>query len=242
MFITIKARPLMFVFALLLVIGLCGVCVAVKEAYDDVDDYSVSAVSQFVVLIDAGHGGEDGGATANGLTEKDINLSVAKKLKTLVEESGGKAIMTREEDVSVADENRDKKISFKQSDLSNRKKMIKNCNADIFVSIHMNKFPEEKYWGSQVFYADKPQNSQKLGEAIQNALFEVLNDGNTRKAKKADSKIFILKNAEVPSVIVECGFLSNNQEAEKLKTDEYQQNLAAAVFKGICDYADKHPL
>lgn len=198
-----------------------------------------SAVESKTILIDAGHGGFDAGASDNGISEKNINLNVAKNLKYLIEENGGKAAMTREDDVSTADENRTDGSSAKKSDLRRRRAMIKESGADMFVSVHMNKFPQREYWGAQVFYASSPEGSKRLGECIQSALARVLSDGNERVSKKAESSIFILKNAEIPSVIVECGFLSNPQEAEKLKDESYQKQLAQAIFEGICDFLNR---
>lgn len=191
-------------------------------------------VSGKVILIDAGHGGVDAGASANGVSEKEINLSVAKKLKEHIEANGGTAVMTREEDCSTADGTENG--SWKVADLKKRKSMASETGADIFISIHMNKFPQEKYKGAQVFYSSDNEESRMLGEAIQKALPEVLGDGNTRVAKKSDGNIFILKGVSIPSVVVECGFLSNKEEAELLKNEEYQDKIAYAVCTGLNDY------
>lgn len=237
MFITITKRTLIYIFSALLLFGIVIICLSVKEAHSDMEkDIPTMSPQDLTVLIDAGHGGADGGASANGITEKDINLSVALKLKDIVEQNGGTVIMTRDGDYSTADQNRSNGTSAKKSDLKRRVEMISESGANMFISIHMNKFPQEKYWGAQVFYAATPANSRKLGESIQSALPRVLNDGNERAAKKTTGNIFILKNASVPSVIVECGFLSNPDEAEKLKNSDYQTKLADAIFEGISDY------
>ena len=140
--------------------------------------------------------------------------------------------MTREDDSSTSGEG---KFS-KSEDLKKRRNMVKECGADIFVSIHMNKFTQEKYKGAQVFYSAVNEESRILGEAIQKALPEILNDGNTRVAKKSDGNILILNNVSDPSVIVECGFLSNVEEAENLKNEEYQDKMAQAIYMGIENY------
>ena len=226
--------------AALFTLSFLWICVIIQCVFlSGTDTRSVSAQaagSPPVLILDPGHGGADGGASANGLTEKDINLSVALKLKDKIEQNGGSVTMTRDGDYSTADENRTDGTSAKKSDLKRRREMVSESGANMFVSIHMNKFPQEKYWGAQVFYADTPDSSQKLGEAIQSALPRILNDGNERTAKKTNGSIYILKNASVPSVIVECGFLSNPNEAERLKSDDYQTQLADAIFEGICDY------
>ncbi|MEG2584607.1 MAG: N-acetylmuramoyl-L-alanine amidase, partial [Oscillospiraceae bacterium] len=124
----------------------------------------------------------------------------------------------------------------KQSDLEMRKNMAEEYSADAFVSIHMNKFPQAQYKGSQVFYANEPEQSRKLAESIQQALKDVLQDGNTREAKSNERNVLILKEVKVPSVIVECGFLSNPEEAELLKSDEYRDKIAWAIYIGIVKY------
>ena len=186
------------------------------------------------IIIDAGHGGFDGGASDNGIEEKEVNLDVALRLKEYVEQSGGIAVMTREEDVSTAKDGLEG-LMAKKSDLTERKNMATAYEGDAFVSVHMNKFQQSKYKGAQVFYAND-EMSKKLGDEIQNSLKEVLNDGNERVAKKTEGGVLILKDATVPSVIVECGFLSNPREAELLKTDEYRQKLAFAIYTGIVNY------
>ncbi len=185
-----------------------------------------------VIVLDPGHGGFDGGAVANGLLEKDVNLDVALRVREYLEQSGNVVILTRDEDVSTALEGKTG-ISAKKSDLVERKNYVDSGDADIFVSIHMNKFPQSQYKGAQVFYSAFPEDSKRLGEEIQRGLKDVLQDDNQRVAKKIDGGVFLLKNTQVPSVIVECGFLSNPQEAEFLKKDEYRQKLAWGIHLGI---------
>ena len=238
MFYAIKKKTVVYVFLIMLSLSALVLVCAVKEAADDaaVSTMGESPVSEKIILVDPGHGGFDAGASDNGVSEKDINLSVALKLKNCLEEQGAKVVMTREEDVSTADDSREKGVSAKVSDLRKRREMIKDSGADAFISVHMNKFPQSKYWGAQVFYANNSDGSKKLGESIQKALPETLGDGNTRVAKSGDKSIYILKDAQIPSVIVECGFLSNPQEAEKLQDSDYQNKLAWAISMGIYDY------
>ena len=197
-------------------------------------DMAVSAVSvtDKVIVVDPGHGGFDAGASGNNVQEKTVNLAVALYLKEYIEQGGNRAILTREEDVSTAPENREGK-SAKRADLEARKHLPVEAGADVFVSIHMNQFPQSRYKGAQVFYANQPEGSKRLGEEIQASLKEILADGNTRQAKKIDGNIFILQDATVPSVIVECGFLSNPQEALLLTQEEYQRKLAQAIYTGL---------
>lgn len=192
-------------------------------------------IANRVVVIDAGHGGFDAGASANGIEEKEVNLAVAQKLREYIESGGGVAVMTRVEDVSTAEVGSNGK-SAKKSDLTARKQLSETADADVFVSIHMNKFPQAQYKGAQVFYGANPSDGKRLGETIQASLREILDENNQRVAKKTDGSIFILKDTLVPSVIVECGFLSNPQEAELLTQEEYRQKVAWGIYMGLVRY------
>lgn len=237
MFTVIKKEVIICVFLVFLGISVALGIYAIKPSKSELvvsDKAMVGGVSGKIILIDAGHGGVDAGASANGVLEKEINLSVAKKLKEQIETNGGTAVMTREEDCSTDDGTENG--SWKVADLKKRKNMASEIGADIFISIHMNKFPQEKYKGAQVFYSSDNEESRILGEAIQKALPEILDDGNTRVAKKSDGSIFILKGVSIPSVVVECGFLSNKEEAELLKNEEYQNKVAYAIYSGLNNY------
>ena len=189
------------------------------------------------VILDAGHGAPDGGAVGiSGVLEKDINLKITKKLQRLLEQSGTYVIMTRTDDNNTAPDNKGKIRDIKRADLKARREYKNTPNADIFVSIHMNKFPEQKYKGAQVFYARSPQNSKILGETVQKSFTENLDTSNTRVAKTADNSIYNLKDSKIPSIIAECGFLSNPEEEKLLKSDEYQNKIAWAIYLGINDY------
>ena len=197
-------------------------------------DEPASASGKITVIIDAGHGGRDGGAsTDDGVLEKDLNLAVALKLRALIAELDVNVVMTRETDVMLADESSEHK---KRDDLNARLAMSKEYENCIFVSIHMNKFPVEKYSGLQVYYSGNNEESAALAEAIQAKACEFLRKGNARTVKEADSSIYILHNIEVPAVLVECGFLSNNEEAALLQTEEYQNKLAAVIFAAVAEH------
>ena len=143
-------------------------------------------------------------------------------------------MLTRSEDVTTADKNRSKSLTQKKSDLMERKAAIEKYNADIFVSIHMNKFSDEKYSGAQVFYPASDK-SKKLAEIMQKSLIDVLDKSNNRAAKE-NNKIFVLKNNSIPSILIECGFLSNKAESEKFKTEAYRQKTAWAIYMGLNNY------
>lgn len=188
-------------------------------------------VSDKVIVLDPGHGASDGGAVGDsGTLEKDINLQIALRLQKLLEQTGATVIVTRADDNPIADS--------KRSDMHLRKDIKDTSDADIFVSIHMNKFPEAKYSGAQVFYA-ADEKSKALGEEIQTSMRDILNPDNNRVAKSADKSIYILKESKIPAVIVECGFLSNPSEEQLLNQSEYQDKVAWSVYAGITAYFDK---
>lgn len=184
------------------------------------------------ILIDPGHGGIDGGAVSrNGMSEKDVNLKIGLALKDELKGMGYDVLMTRESDRGLYTDGgkiRKKKIE----DLENRCKMKKESNCDMFVSIHLNMFPESKYYGAQVWYANDKE-SERLAVIIQNNLKNDLDPNNNRKEKPAMEAYKILRCGTVPSVIVECGFLSNPQEEQKLRNEEYQHKIAQSIAKSI---------
>ena len=191
---------------------------------------------QKTVILDAGHGTPDEGASSKtGITEASINLSITLKTKEFLERNGYKVILTRKNNNGIYDSNCTTIREKKNSDLRNRVKIANQSDADIFVSIHLNKIPEEKYWGWQTFYKNKNEEGKKLAESIQNNLTKVIQKENKRVPLKIDN-IYIIKNIKVPTTIVECGFLSNDEEAKLLETNEYQGKLAEGIYKGIEDY------
>ena len=192
-----------------------------------------------VIVIDAGHGGEDGGASANGLLEKDINLSISLKLRDMLTVSGYKVVMTRDSDVSVYDSAAGTTRQRKVSDLKNRVEVINGSKNNILVSIHQNKFEQSQYFGTQMFYSKNNPKSAVLAEELRKSVTGFLQPDNKRELKQADSNIYILDKAEVPAVIVECGFLSNEEEAKKLADDSYQQKMAFSIYSGIMGYMNK---
>lgn len=195
---------------------------------------TVATADKTKIVIDAGHGGMDGGAVGNtGLLEKDINLKVAVFLKEIAEKDGKTVIMTRDTDTSLHTTDSAKIRNQKRSDLQVRKNMLQENADGIFVSIHMNKFEQESVKGAQVFYADNDP-SRILAQNIQSSLVEGLADGNKRVAKPAPDNLYIFKGCNSIAVVVECGFLSNKEEEALLATEEYQKKLAECIYKGIC--------
>ncbi len=198
---------------------------------------SATVLNGKIIIVDAGHGTPDNGTTGySGSREKDINLSVAKKLGNLLMQSGAYVIYTREDDGTIAQNLDDTIRNIKRSDMSKRKTIRDNSGADIFISIHMNYFTDPKYTGAQVFYKSACDESKKLAESIQKSIKKSVDKSNTRKAKDSKNSIFILNDSKLPSVLIECGFLSNPDEEKKLIQDSYQNDMAYAILGGILKY------
>jgi len=189
------------------------------------------------VIVDAGHGGRDGGAISlTGTPEKVINLSVAEKLSELLKMSGYNVIMTRTDDTALEMPGIK---SLKMQDLKGRLNIINENPEAIFISIHMNKFPQEKYSGLQVYYSKNNKSSSELAELIKSSNSKFLQKENSRETKPAGTNIFLLHKAPVPAVMVECGFLSNPKEAELLDTDAHRMKIAGVIFSAMTDFTDK---
>lgn len=203
--------------------------ITARTASDDIND-------QPTIVIDAGHGGEDGGAEVDGVPEKDINLRIANKLSDILRLCGCRVTEIRDEDVSVygngAESLREKKVS----DLQRRVEIMNASDSNILVSIHQNKFENSTYSGAQIFYSSNDENSRVLAEDIRNAVVSLLQNDNTRELKPAGSDIYLLDHAEVPAVIVECGFLSNAEERSLLIEDSYQSEMAYSIAMGVLEY------
>ena len=186
-----------------------------------------------VIVIDAGHGGIDGGATGtNGVTEKDLNLAVASKLAALFRMTGYTVIETRTSDCSLADADA-KKGHVKQSDLTNRLKISNQYPKSVLISIHMNTYPGVDCSGLQVWYSQNNDLSAELANAVQGGVKSMLQPQNNRKIKAATSSIYLLRHAENPAILIECGFISNVEECEKLTTELYQKELVLAIFASL---------
>lgn len=189
-----------------------------------------------VIVVDPGHGGEDGGAAGPSVLEKDINLSISLQLQQLLEASGYRVVMTRTADVSTADNSLGTIRERKVSDIHNRLKIVESQGSNcVFISIHQNHFTESQYNGAQMFYSTKNAQSKEIAEFIRSRVISMLQPGNKRENKPATSSIYLLWNTKIPAVLIECGFLSNPSEAEQLKNPDYQKKMAFAIFSGILD-------
>lgn len=186
-----------------------------------------------VIILDAGHGGEDGGATGtNGVLEKDLNLSMTKGLAALLRLAGYTVVETRTEDKLLYSEGT-KKGHKKQGDLTNRLAFTEKYPGSVLVSIHMNTFPDQSCEGVQVWYSQNSEASKELAAAVQAEVATLLQPENHRKIKAATSNIYILRHAKTPAILIECGFLSTPSECERLCDPLYRQELTLAIFSAI---------
>ncbi len=189
-----------------------------------------------VVVLDAGHGGMDGGATAGNVRESEINLAITQKTRALLTLMGYRVIMTREDDALLADENASTVRAQKRSDLKNRLDIMAGTPNSVGISIHQNHFSQSYVHGAQVFYG-RAEGSRQLAEIIQRNIAEYLQTDNRRKIKEADSTLYILDNNRTnPAVMVECGFLSNPSDAENLQQEQYQEKLAFLIAAALMEY------
>ena len=176
----------------------------------------------------APHGEPDGGAVGvSGVVEKDINLAIVQKLQEVLESKGFEVILTRNGDSGLQDENAETIRKMKVSDMNKRLDIMKNSHADIFVSIHMNSFGDQKVSGLHIFYDKNHPEIERLAKSIQNKMHAV---------KTADERLFLMKNPPMPAILIECGFLSNPDEEKKLASDEYQSKIAWAIASAIENY------
>lgn len=229
----IRKRTLYISIGLLIVLVLIGKFLhhrfAAKEVF-------YLPITNKIIGIDPGHGGVDPGAVSkSGVLEDEINLAIGLKLKRLVEQSGGIAIMTREEDKGLYTEQSTTLRQMKTEDLINRKELIEDAGCDLFVTIHMNSFTNSRYSGAQTFYYDGNLENEKLAGIIQDELRNVLDKENRRAAAVRDD-VYLIKELGIPSVLVEAGFLSHPEEERLLQTEEYQEKIAWAVYVGIMKY------
>lgn len=177
----------------------------------------------------------NGAESDSGVTESKINLSIAFKVKKLLEQSGNNVILTRMDDNGIYDENCTTIRQKKVSDIKNRVKIGNESNADIFVSIHLNKIPQNQYWGWQTFFKNGSEESKNLATCIQEGIGNTIKKQNKRVPLKIEN-IYIVDHIKIPITIVECGFLSNKEEEQLLQTDEYQEKIAQGIYLGIINY------
>ncbi|WP_261303065.1 N-acetylmuramoyl-L-alanine amidase CwlD [Paenibacillus andongensis] len=188
------------------------------------------------IALDAGHGGPDGGASSKeGVVEKDINLAITLHLRDYLQQAGAIVVMTRETDTDLAEAGTKGYSKRKTQDLHKRADLINENNADLFLSVHLNSIPSQKWRGAQTFYYPNNPNNPNLAALIQLELRKNL-ENTDRVAKMADKTVYLLKTLKIPSALVEVGFLSNPEEARLLASEKYQKMVAASVYQGILRY------
>jgi len=209
--------------------------VGLEKQENTIETVSLPVTGKTVVL-DAGHGSPDEGAeSASGVTEASINLVITKKVQTLLEQSGCNVVLTRSDENGIYDLEANSIREKKVSDIKNRVKIGNESSADAFVSIHLNKIPQSQYYGWQAFFKANSEESEELAKSLQEELNASIQKENKREALKITGK-YIVEHVEIPIAIVECGFLSNPEEANLLGQDEYQNKIAWGIYNGIMDY------
>lgn len=185
---------------------------------------------------EAPHGEPDGGAVGkNGTVEKNINLAIVMKLRDILEEEGVIVVLTRDSDSGLQDADADTIRKMKISDMHKRLEIIKRSRADLFLSIHMNSFADEKVNGLHIFYDKQHSEIEELAKNIQSSISKVTN-AEVHSVKTADEKLFLMKNPPIPAILAECGFLSNPEEEKKLSDETYQAKIAWAIAEEITKY------
>lgn len=230
----------------LMTLSVCLIYVAANNLKDTknerIIDVNSTPITNKTIILDAGHGLPDEGAVGFYATsEQAINLSVTLKLQKLIEQSGAKVLLTRSDENGIYSVDSKSIRNKKVSDIKNRVKLGNDSSADIFVSLHLNKFPPSGvYRGWQTFYQKNNLDSKLLSECIQNNINLNIEYNNDNRVPHEISGVYIMDKVEIPTVIVECGFLSNQEETALLKTDAYQNKLAWGIFVGIQNFFEKN--
>lgn len=223
-----------------LLICFCCACyfADLGKASDIVSRSAVKAKTNFpTVILDAGHGGIDGGATGvDGSYEKDINLAVTLKLNDMLRLAGFDTVLTRDKDELICGNGLNSIREKKSSDLHKRMDIMKNTENSVFLSIHQNSYPGESSCGTQVFYSPNDDISPELAGVIQNNIKIMLQPDNNRKTKKSTTSVFLLYYAVKPAVMVECGFLTNKDDCSKLSDENYQSGIAFSIACSLIEY------
>ena len=219
----------------ILILAVCGAFALFGVKEKAAKPTSAEPAAKPAVILDAGHGGIDGGAVGiGGVLEKDLNLAVTKELGRMLAAQGFTVIFTRTDD-TMPDAGR-AGVSRKMNDIAARLDRMKEQPEALFVSIHMNKYPAESPHGTQIYYAAKQEGSRELAEAIRSSVLRIQPDNQRQTVGKTDG-IYLLEHAASTAVLVECGFLSNSSDTEKLTDPAYRTRLAAYLCAGICSFA-----
>lgn len=227
----------------LVLAGIAAVSIPVCYVLNNDQDKKVVGAISWVVasrtfIVDPGHGGEDPGKVGStGIYEKDINLAVALKLKTLLSQGGGQVILTRESDEALSS-NEETVRERKRADLNKRVELAQNYRSDLYIALHCNAFPASRWRGAQTFYAPQVAGSKELASFIQEEIISYL--GNTTRQPKTDTTSLVFKKATMPIVNVEMGFLSNPEEEKLLQDPVYQDKVAWAIYAGVVRFLSEY--
>ncbi len=236
-----KLNKRLFFFAVVVCAALVFALVLWKTAHDNKSALTGAqglVSTRPVIILDAGHGGVDGGAVApDGTVEKDINLSITLKLNTLLQALGYATQLTRDSDVSIHDPESQTIRQKKVSDLHNRTDMVNQSEQALLISIHQNKFPSANVNGSQLFYSPNQPESKALAQQMQATVTQFLQPNNHKVPKQAGTSLYMLYHVQKPAVLIECGFLSNAGDLAKLKNEDYQRQLAFTIACGLLQYS-----
>ena len=224
------------VFCVLAVLAIRKISVQPTQAADRNEE----RIPGLTFVLDAGHGGEDGGAVApDGTPEKELNLRIEKSLAALFVLYGVPFLETRTEDISVGDPSLPTVRERKRSDIMTRYQLVNQTPNGVLLSIHQNQFRQSKYSGTQVFYAASFPEAQRFAQILQSETTQTLQPQNTRQIKPSGSSIFLLYKAQRPSVLIECGFLSNPDELQKLKSQKYETELSYSILRAVLQYCNE---
>lgn len=220
-------------------------CIGFGTLFNNVgNDRAVAAALEQKIkkclVIDPGHGGEDGGTVGvNGVLEKDLNLSLSEVLGAILEFSGYEVVQTRKEDKMLYDRNVNYRGRKKMLDLKGRLEIAQAIKPELFIGIHMNAFPEQKYSGLSVYYSKNQLQSKDAAELIRVSVKNTLQPDNNRETKAASSNIYILDRISCPAILIECGFLSNPAECEKLSSYDYRRELSFVLYSSLVSFLEE---
>lgn len=237
----LRSSVLFIIFSLVL----SSYCIGFGNFFNSLGDAHAVAASleqsnKKRLLIDPGHGGEDGGTVGvNGVLEKDLNLSLSEVLGAILEFSGYEVVQTRKEDKMLYDRNVNYHGRKKMLDLKGRLEIAQTVDPDLFIGIHMNAFPEQKYSGLSVYYSKNQAKSKDAAEIIRANIKSTLQPENNRETKAASSNIYILDRITCPAILIECGFLSNPEECEKLSSYDYRRELSFVLYSSLVSFLEE---
>ena len=232
-------RKIEAVLCFALLFGFAGLCLFGRSASQAImtAGKAKASAAKPVITIDAGHGGADGGCVSvNGAVEKNINLNILKTLRDTMTVMGYDVYCTRETDVSIHDKGVEGLKNQKLSDMKNRLAIFGKYSDAVSVSIHQNQFTDPQYSGAQMFYSEKNPEGEQLAKIMQDRFRSVLQPDNERVAKAVGDELYLLDNTNNPAVMIECGFLSNPDEAAKLESEDYQKQIAFTIMTGVKEY------